>query len=270
MEAQGSMANRAGDLDERECLLQELISSYRQAIVGRRLTGIIHNINTPLQVILMQSELMERKLQEEQETFAPLLPAGLQERWQTFFDYRQNKNRQLQEVSANLQQLVHWLKHHTYHEDQHGAQEIDLNELLLTELEGYQAEQFFKHRVEKRFQWLDCLPPISGFYVDFSQSFTNLVDNALEALQEVPEPVLTIKTEVESGRRIITVADNGPGIPEVMQDQIFTPFFSTKNTPERPRAGLGLFLTRRLLLPYGGEVTFESRPDQTWFRLILP
>jgi two-component system NtrC family sensor kinase len=270
MEAQGSMANRCGDLDERECLLQELTNSYRQAIVGRRLTGIIHNINTPLQVILMQSELMERKLQEEQKTFAPLLPAGLQERWQAFFDYRRNKNRQLQEVSAKLQQLVHWLKHHTCHEDQHGLQDIDLNDLLLTELEGYQAEQFYKHRVEKRFQWLDRLPPISGFYVDFSQSFTNLVDNALEALLEVPEPVLTIKTGVESGRRIITVGDNGPGIPEVMHGQIFTPFFSTKSTPEKPRAGLGLFLTRRLLLPYGGEVSFESRPGQTWFRLMLP
>jgi two-component system, NtrC family, sensor kinase len=264
------MADWGGDIDERECLFQALTNYYRHALVGRRLTGIIHNINTPLQVILMQSELLERKLQEEQDIFAPLLPAGLQESWQAFFDYRQNKNRQLQEVSAKLQQVVHWLKHYTFHEHQHGSQEIDLNELLLTELEGYQAEQFFKHRVEKRFHWLERLPPISGFYVDFSQSFTNLVDNALEALLEVPDPVLTIKTGMESGRRIITVGDNGPGIPEVIQNQIFNPFFSTKNTPAKPRAGLGLFLTRRLLIPYGGKVSFESRPGQTWFRLVLP
>jgi two-component system, NtrC family, sensor kinase len=270
MEAHCLMANRCGDFDECECLFRELTKYYRHAIAGRRLTGIIHNINTPLQVILMQSELMERKLQEEQKTFAPLLPADLQESWQAFFAYRQNKNRQLQEVSANLQQVIHWLKHHTSHEEHQGRQEIDLNELLLTELEGYQAEQFYKHRVEKRFQGLDRLPPISGFYVDFSQSFTNLVDNALEALLEVPEPVLTINTRMESGCRIIAVGDNGPGIPEEIQNQIFNPLFSTKSTAEKPRAGLGLFLTRRLLTPYGGEVSFESRPGQTWFRLVLP
>lgn len=264
------MVTRPVGADECESLFQELIKYYRHAAVGRRITGIVHNINTPLQAILMQSELMERKLKEEQDSFAQNLPAALHPEWRAFFDYRQKKNRQLQEVSANLQQLVHWLKHRTFHEDYHGSQEIDLNKLLLEELEGYQAEQFYKHRVAKRFQWLDRLPPVSGFYVDFSQSFCNLMDNALEALQEVPEPTLTISTSLKSGRRVIAVGDNGPGIPEEIQDQIFSPFFSTKSSPEKPRAGLGLFLARQLLTPYGGEVTFESHPGQTWFRLVLP
>jgi signal transduction histidine kinase len=258
------------NFDERERLLHELVKYYRHAAVGRRITGIIHTINTPLQVIQMQSELMERKLTEEQDTFAPDLPAALLPRWQELFDYRQKKNRQLGDVSNNLQQLVHWLKHRTFHEDYHGSQEIDINELLLTELEGYQAEQFFKHRVAKQFQWLDRLPPITGFYVDLSQSFCNLIDNALEALQEVPEPVLSITTRLDSGRRVILVGDNGPGIPQEYQDQIFQPFFTTKSSPEKPRAGLGLYLTRRLLTPYGGEVLCESRPGQTWFRIELP
>jgi signal transduction histidine kinase len=264
------MDTRLVDADERERLFQELIKCYRHAAIGRRITGIIHNINTPLQVILMQSELMERKLQEEQSNFAPELPAPLQPKWQAFFDYRQKKNRQLHEVSTNLQQIVHWLKLRTFHEDYQGIREIDLNDLLLEELEAYQTEQFYKHQVEKRFQWLDRLPSISGFYVDFSQSLGNLIDNALEAMIEVSKPVLTITTTLESGRRIIAVGDNGPGIPEVIQDHIFSPFFSTKSSPQNPRAGLGLFLTRRLLTPYRGEVTFESRPGQTWFRIVLP
>ncbi len=264
------MGTRSVEADERERLFQELTQYYRHAAVGRRLTGIIHNINTPLQVILMQSELMERKLTEEQNNFAPCLPTELKPEWEAFFAYRQKKNRQLQEVSANLQQLVHWLKHRTFHEDNHGIQEIDLNQMVQEELAGYQAEQFFKHRVEKRYQWLDRLPSFSGFYVDISQSFRNLVDNALEALQEIQDPVLTITTNLESGCRVIAVGDNGPGIFAAMQDQIFTPFFSTKSTPEKPRSGLGLFMTRRLLAPYGGSVTFESRPGQTWFRMVLP
>lgn len=264
------MSSRPVDTDERERLFQELVKYNRHAAVGRRLTGIIHNMNTPLQAILMQSELMERKLKEEQQDFAPKLPAALRLEWQAFFDYRQQKNRQLQESSANLQQLVQWLKHRTFHEDHHGIQEIDLNDLVRLELAGYQAEQFFKHRVKKIFQWLDQLPPISGFYVDFSQSFCSLVDNALEALQAVPEPVLTIAATLESGRRVIAVGNNGPGIPQEIQGQIFDPFFSTKSAPGKPRAGLGLFLARRLLLPYGGEVSCQSQPGQTWFRIVLP
>jgi signal transduction histidine kinase len=264
------MVNRPEDLPEIELLFQELIKCHRHARVGRRITGIIHNINTPLQVILMQAELMARRLQDERENFAPQLPAALLPEWQAFFDYRQKKNRQLQEASHNLQNLVHWLKHRTLHEEHHGLQEIDLNELLLEELAGYQAEEFFKHRVQKNFQWLDRLPPISGFYTDFSQILCNLIDNALEALREVPGPVLSLTTTMASGRRTIAVGDNGPVIPEEVQDRIFAPFVSTRSTPEKPRAGLGLFLARRLLIPYGGEISCDSRPGQTWFRVVLP
>lgn len=264
------MATQPIEVDERECLWRELITYYRHAAVGRRITGIIHTINTPLQAILMQSELMERKLQEEEKDFAPALPAALKPEWEAFFAYRQKKNQQLQEVAAKLQQMVLGLKHRACHENHHGVQDIDLNEMAREELEGYQAEQFFKHRVEKRYHWLDRLPSLPGFYVDFSQSFRNLVDNALEALQEVQDPVLTISTSLDVGQRVIAVGDNGPGVPAEIQDQILNPFFSTKSTPSQPRSGLGLFMTRRLLAPYGGEVTFESRPGQTWFRLVLP
>jgi signal transduction histidine kinase len=213
---------------------------------------------------------MERKLQEEENDFAPELPAALQPKWQALFDYRRGKNRQLREVSTSLQRMVNWFKHRTFHQEHHGNREINLNDLLEEELEGYQTEPFYKKRVTKRFHQLERLPPIFGLYTDFSQSLCNLIDNALEAMQEVPEPVLTVTTTLESGRRVIAVGDNGPGIPEALQGHIFNPFFSTKSSPEKPRAGLGLFLTRRLLHPYNGEVSFESRPGQTWFRIVLP
>ena len=222
------------DEEKVERLFQELLKYYRIGLVGRRVTGIIHAINTPLQIILTQSELMERKLQEEQDNFAPDLPAALLPEWQTFFHYRQRKNKQLQEVAYDLQKLIHGLKHRAYHEDHHGIQEIDLNALLLEELSGYQAEEFYQHRVAKDFQWLDRLPPIFGFHVDFSQSICNLIDNALEALRQVTEPVLSITTTMEAGCRIISVGDNGPGIPEEIQGKIFTPFFSTKSSRKNP------------------------------------
>jgi signal transduction histidine kinase len=259
-------------LDEEnvERLYQELLKYYRMSFMSRRITGIIHAMNTPLQIILTQSELMERKLQEEQDNFAPQLPAALLPEWQRAFHYRQRKNQQLQEVAYDLQNLIHWLRHRSYYDDHHGVQEIDLNALLQEELTGYQANEFYQHRVAKNFQWLDQLPPIFGFYVDFSQSICNLIDNALEALRQVAEPVLSITIAMEAGRRIIAVGDNGPGMAEEIQEKIFTPFVSTKSSPGNSRAGLGLFLSRRLLTNYGGEISFESRQGQTCFRIMLP
>ncbi len=253
-----------------ERLLQELTKHYRQAMVGRRITGIIHTLNTPLQVLLMQTELMERKLQEEEAALASALPPDLRPVWQGFHTYRSRKNQQLGEVAEKLQQLISWLRYHTLHQDQHAPQEIDLNDMVQTELQGYQMEPFFKNRVATRWQRQDRLPPLVGYYVDVSQSFCHLVDNALEALREVPDPVLTLATYSEDGHRIIAVGDNGPGIPSAIQKDIFTPFFTTKTSTLPPQPGLGLFLTQRLLSPYGGRVTFTSQPGQTWFRLVLP
>jgi len=253
-----------------EHLLAAMTSYYRQAAVGRRITGIIHTFNTPLQVIQMQAELMARKLQEEEAALAPELPPHLLPVWQEFFTYRQRKNSQLVDIAQKLQQLINWLRYRGLHEDQHGPQTINLNELVQTELQGYEMEQFFKNQLTRQWQQQDFLPPIVGYYVDFSQSFCNLVDNALEALQEVAAPVLTIATVMAEGHRIIAVGDNGPGIPPEQQSRLFTPFFTTKHTSERPRAGLGLYFAQELLRPYGGRISFTSQPGQTWFRIILP
>ena len=253
-----------------EDLLQELVKQHRHAIVGRRITGIIHTLNTPLQVLLMHSELLSRKLQEEEATLAPQLPEELLPVWQDFLVYRSRKNHQLVEIADKLQVLVNWLRYCALHEDQHGPQEIDLNELVDSELQGYQMEPFFKNRVVKRWQPREHLPPITGYYVDFSQSFCHLVDNALDALQEVAEPVLTIATYLADGHRILAVGDNGAGIPASIRNDIFTPFFTTKQSPTGSKPGLGLFFAQRLIAPYGGRVTFASQPGQTWFRLVLP
>ncbi len=270
MEVNLNTRNQANNTDDWDRLFQELRAYYRHSAVGRRTTGIIHHFNTPLQAILMQSELMVRKLQEEENTFAPRLSPELKAEWQKFFDYRRKKNRQLQEELAQLQRLVHLIRYQSFHEDDQGVQNIDLNELVREELAAYQTEWFFKYRVEKHLQWRDRLPPISGFYIDFSQSFRNIVDNALEALSSVDKPSLTIETRLDANRRIIAVGDNGPGLAPEIRDILFTPFVTTKGNPEKPRAGLGLFMAQRLLSPYGGVITVKSRPGETWFLLSLP
>lgn len=257
-------------MDERERLFRELVRYYRYSAVGRRCIGIVHNFNTPLQVLSLDCELLERKAAEEKAGLAVRLPPELRSEWEKFYQYRDDKLRQFKDGIADLYRLTRLIILQGVHEDQQDQQILDLNDIVQAELELYQAQRFFKHRVDKRFHFQAGLPLITGFYIDISQSFRNLVDNALEAMETLEEPVLTIETALEEQRRLIRVGDNGVGIAPEIQPRIFEPFFTTKDTPETPRAGMGLYMARRLLAPYGGEIRVESRPGETWVTIILP
>jgi two-component system NtrC family sensor kinase len=257
-------------VDVRERLFLQLTRYYRYSAIGQQCIGIVHNFNTPLQVLSLDCELLERKAAEEKARIAVQLSPKLRSEWEKFSQYRDDKLRQFKEGIEALYRLTRLIIHRGMHEDQQDQQILDLNDIIRDELELFQTQRFFKHQVDKRFQFEAGLPLINGFYIDFSQSFRNLVDNALEAMETVEWPVLTIETAREEKRRIIRVGDNGVGIAPEIQPRIFEPFFTTKDTPEHPRAGLGLFMARRLLAPYMGEIRIESRPGETWVTVILP
>jgi len=249
--------------------LAELVACYRHSAVGRRCTGVIHNMNTPLQVISFHLELLEQKSQEEARLLCAL-EGQVPEELSVFHEYRGQKLSQMHQEVDNLREMIHRLALQAVHEGKEEFCYLDLNQIIQDELELYRADPFFKHRVEKNVVCAPGLPPIYGHYIDFSQSFRNLVDNALEAMAESPRPLLTVTTSVEKDCRIIRIGDTGAGFPLAAKDSLFQPFFTTKGTVERPRAGLGLFITRRMLAPYQGEITMKSRPGQTWVTICLP
>ncbi|MFZ2089520.1 MAG: HAMP domain-containing sensor histidine kinase, partial [Desulfobaccales bacterium] len=219
--------------------LTELVRYYRHSAVGRRCTGVIHNMNTPLQVISFQLDLLEQKAQEEAALLAGPTPAppGLQ----ALYEYRSQKLQQLQTEVEHLRDMVLRLALQSVHEGQEGQCYLDLNQVFRDELELYLADLFFKHRVEKDFNFVSGLPPVYGHYIDFSQTLRNLVDNALEAMADSPRRLLTVTTLVEKNARVLRIGDTGTGIPPEAKSRLFEPFFTTKNTREAPRAGLGLF-----------------------------
>jgi signal transduction histidine kinase len=254
------------DLDR---CLAELVSYYRHSAVGRRCTGVIHNMNTPLQVISFQLELLEQKSQEE-----ALLLTGFNDQMPpeilALHEYRRQKLGQMHQEVDNLREMIHRLALQSVHEGKEEYCYLDLNQIIRDELELYPADPFFKHRVEKKFAFAPGMPPIYGHYIDFSQSLRHLVDNALEAMAESPRRVLTVATSLRTDCRVIRVGDTGVGIPPPAGNSLFQPFFTTKSTPAKSRAGLGLFMTRRLLTPYQAEITIESRPGQTWVTVCIP
>ena len=247
----------------------ELVRYYRHSGCGRLCQGLAHRMNTPLQVLFFQLELLEQKSLEELKILAELNhPAG--DQLQTLHRYRAEKLRQFRQELQNIQELTRNLIRHEAHEEVETPLPLDLNELYRRELDLYQSHPFFKHDVEKHFSFQEDLPPVYGHYIDFSQSFRNLLDNALETMEGSVRRHLTVVTALEDGRRLLHLGDTGPGIPPAVLPRIFEPFFTTKRDRANDHAGLGLFMARRLLAPYGGEIRVVSDSGETWVTVTLP
>ena len=114
---------------------------------------------------------------------------------------------------------------------------------------------------------------------DFSRVILNLCNNAFDAMREKQgsghreqgsggyEPKLTVRTKSDNGKIIIEIEDNGPGIPEEIQNKILQPFFTTKKGTEG--TGLGLSITNDIVKAHGGNVDIDSQPGQTVFTITL-
>jgi signal transduction histidine kinase len=252
-----------------EACLTEMVRYYRYAAVGRRCHGIIHNMNTPLQILSFQLEVLEHKSLEEAD-YLLNLPEPAASELSGFFRYRQEKLRQMRQELDNLYAMSRRLIHQAMHEDSHDKFFLDLNQLLQEELELYKGNLFFKHQVTKEVHLQADLPKVCGHYIDFSQSFRHLVDNALEAMAEAPRRVLTVETQTHEGQIWLRVGDTGGGIPSEVLPLVGQPFVTTKKDCLPSHAGLGLYMVRRLMAPYGGRLQVASQPGDTRVTVVLP
>ena len=112
-----------------------------------------------------------------------------------------------------------------------------------------------------------CKIPINR--VDFSQLITNLCRNAKESIVH-DQPKIMIIVRDAFPYLEISIIDNGRGIDPSLGDKIFEPYFSTKENPDQYNQGLGLAMVRDIIVAYGGEISYNSRPGRTEFILKLP
>lgn len=110
------------------------------------------------------------------------------------------------------------------------------------------------------------LPRAQGMAGELNQIWSNLIDNALDAVR--PSGNVAITAAVEGGQAVVRVIDDGPGIPAEISGRIFDPFFTTKKVGQG--TGLGLDIVKRIIQKHKGTVTVESQPGRTEFRVALP
>ena len=114
------------------------------------------------------------------------------------------------------------------------------------------------------------LPNIPAYPGELNQVWTNLIDNAVSAMNEAGgEGTLTVRTALDHDRLLVEFRDTGPGVPEEIRDRIFDPFFTTKPVGQGP--GLGLDISWRIVVnKHHGSLSVRSEPGDTRFQVRLP
>jgi signal transduction histidine kinase len=111
------------------------------------------------------------------------------------------------------------------------------------------------------------LPAIQAFGSELNQVWTNLIDNAIDAMNA--QGSITVRTRHDGQWAIVEIEDNGPGIPEAIQTKLFDPFFTTK--PPGKGTGLGLNISYNIVVQkHQGRIDVFSVPGKTRFEVRLP
>jgi signal transduction histidine kinase len=143
-------------------------------------------------------------------------------------------------------------------------QVVDVHDLLSSTLLMMSAKL---HGVTVVKQYDKTLPKIPAYAAELNQVWTNMIDNAAQAMGG--SGTLTIRTAREDGCVLVEIGDTGPGIPPDVQQRIFEPFFTTK--PVGEGTGLGLDIAWRIVVnKHHGDIRVESVPGDTRFQVVLP
>jgi signal transduction histidine kinase len=166
---------------------------------------------------------------------------------------------------TRIHDLVAAIKRFTYMDRTSAPEPVDLS-ISLNDTVALLQHKARRKAVRVSVNLEPGLPRVRAIGSDLNQIWTNLIDNAIDAVGEAGEVAITAAPRLDFV--IVHIVDNGPGIPPNLGEQIFDPFFTTK--PVGQGTGLGLDIARRLVRRNDGDIEFESRPGRTEFRITLP
>jgi signal transduction histidine kinase len=172
---------------------------------------------------------------------------------------------EIQDASTRISELVTAIKGFTHMDQATVAEPVDLIKGLNNTVAVLRAKARAKS-VTVTVDMEPGFPRVRGFAGELNQIWANLIDNALDAVPDSGR--VEVRANREGRRVVVRIIDNGSGIPAQIRERIFDPFFSTK--PVGQGTGLGLDIVRRLVRHNDGEISLESEPGRTEFRVALP
>ncbi|WP_421772888.1 sensor histidine kinase [Gracilimonas sp.] len=231
-------------------LQEELARAEREAAWKEMAQQVAHEIKNPLTPMKLNLQHLERQLNVSEDEFKLMKP-------------------KIEKIAANmieqiesLSQIASDFSKFARPTDQE-FKPVELNELLASLAELYEPEENLTiethlHQGELR---------VVGVKDELRRTLINLIKNAHEAMPEGGKVILTSALNKSKDRASISIKDNGEGIPEETQDQIFVPNFSTKSSG----TGLGLAISKKIIEEHDGEISFVSETGKgTTFTIQLP
>ena len=173
----------------------------------------------------------------------------------------------IQESSRRIAELVSSVKTFTHMDRGADKQYADIHNGIRNTLTmlGYKLKKGNITLVE---EFDNTLPPVKAMIGELNQVWTNLIDNALDAMEPNGKGTLTIKTQKDREFVQVCIMDDGPGIPAEIVSQIFDPFFTTKEIGKG--TGMGLEVVQRIVQQHNGSIKVKSVPHRTEFEVCFP
>ncbi len=252
---------------------KELVQKEQQAIVGRMVQGIVHNLRGPFSGVKGFVYLIQMSLKD------CLGPADqcsteLSSNLKTIAGYVD----QCLVASNRLEDMINELLNKGRKDASKEKTVIDLNDVLRSELDFLQADMELKHKIKQTILLTENLPLIQGIHSDFSQIFSNLIQNAVHAMKTSISPKeISIVSQFDEQNIIFEFMDSGAGIEPEIQEKIFEPFFSTKEMKDDVKegesfgTGLGLYTCAEIIRFYDGWISVSNREEGgACFTVVLP
>ena len=170
---------------------------------------------------------------------------------------------EINQGSMRISEIVKSLKSYVYL-DQAPVQAVDIHEGLNNTL--VMLRHKLKEGIEVMRDYAEGIPQIQAYGSEVNQVWTNIIDNAIDAMNG--KGIIKITTRQDGDWVIVDLEDDGPGIPEDIQEEIFSPFFTTKAVGKG--TGLGLNISYKIIEKHSGEVKVFSKPGKTRFQVSLP
>jgi len=229
----------------------QIISGSKLSALGEMAAGVAHEINNPLAAIMAYAgELLYRvKLGE-----CPL-------------ETVEKSAKSIERTSLRIAKIVRALRSFARDGEQDPPERISLSTLFNDALE-LSRERFRNNNVQLEVAIPDASITLVCKPVPINQVILNLINNAFDAVQSLPEKWIKLDFAVTDAFTEIAIIDSGTGIPPQIQHNLMKPFFTTK--PAGKGTGLGLSISQRILEGHGGSLTYDSTSAHTRFVIRLP
>lgn len=243
-----------------------------EATVGRLFRGIIHNLNGAIQAFSMQSELFGMMFSQAHHYLDQIMQEGeAAEKDEAIKALAELLNRraelakQMSDKVLLCQHIIQATLNLNPSISEGESQEISVAEVVEREVAFLCADSFFKHKVRKKLQLEREITLTLQQGTAFRMALQPILRNALEAITGRKNPEISITTHRKDAYLVAEIMDNGKGISEEINRDLFKPFISgKKNHP-----GLGLYMAQQAITLVGGKITCSTGKKGSTFLLQI-